>query len=569
MIKWNSAISVHKSPVDFARVASSDASPDLSNCLVMPSTMPADFTKPTSGIANNNASNANDTSAITQTLSIPSKLQRSFLKESSITMALSKSSHDLSSTPDPQSRHKQSHTVSTPDSYRQDHQPPTAHQSAEISISTDLSGFFLNSISRPASAPIAITQTSPANTSTPRPYKSSNLNKVTLPQTPDNSPINQAFRNVGLRTPSMRAPSSRNRESATGSSESLSRKSGGGWPLTNIRSFDLPSASTGNLISNGIPLDRSLRISNHSFSSSEDEYNGGYDSDDLMSMGSRRPSISMTFPDDPAREAIKDFRDFDMPESKSKQLDFTIPLPKMDSSRVRNLPAFSLLKQGDDVHNSIKSDINSDGDEPSVRSAKKRSIANFATAIDSGDSGDADSSPGRESRSLRPKAKSFLRISRALEDELSPFDHEIRQEARVTHSLKSDARNFAQAGAVIPNASHNIKHHRPGFKSASHHAPLDKDISFDPDYFKHNSSKLLQLNSAFFKSSHKMEAGDNHDKFLDSASSAGKRKADADSDYEESLDSTLPQPRSHVHRPTTSSPPPRGEMRTLVHHKPR
>ncbi|KAF5098441.1 hypothetical protein D0Z00_002054 [Geotrichum galactomycetum] len=531
--------------------------------------MSANFTKPTSSIANNNNNNGNDTSSITHTLSISSKLQGPFSKESNITTALPKGSHDFSSTADPQSRHKQSHTVSTPDSYRQGHQTSTTHhQSAEMSISTDLSGFFLNSISRPASTPIAITQTSATSTSAPRPYKSSNLNQVTLPHTPDNSPINQTFRNVGLRTPSMRAPSSRNRESTAGSSESSLRKSGGGWPLTNIRSFDLPSAATGNLISNGIPLDRNLRINNHSFSSSEDEYNGGYDSDDLMSMGSRRPSISMTFPDEPAKEAIRVFHDFDMPESKSKQLEFTIPLPKMDSSRLRNLPAFHSLKQGEDLDNSTKPHINSDGDEPSIRSAKKRSIANFATAVDSTDSGDADSSTGRESRSLRPKAKSFLRISRALEDEMSPFDHEIRQEARVTHSLKTDARNFTQAGTTIPNASHNIKHHRPGFKSTSLHAPLDKDTSFDPDYFKHNSSKLLQLNSAFFKSSQKMEVGDNpHDKFLDSASSAGKRKADADSDDDESVDSTLPKPRSHVHRPT--SPRRRGEMRTLVHHKPR
>jgi hypothetical protein len=277
----------------------------------------------------------------------------------------------------------------------------------------------------------------------------------------------------------------------------------------------------------------------------------------------------MTFPDEPAKEAIRVFHDFDMSENKSKQLEFTIPLPKMDSSRLRNLQAFHSLKQGEDVDNCAKPDVNSDGDEPSIRSAKKRSIANFAAAVDSADSGGTNSSAGRESRSLRPKAKSFLRISRALEDEMSPFDHEIRQEARVTHSLKTDARNFAQAGTAIPNAFYNIKHHRPGFKSTSLHAPLDKDASFDPDYFKHNSSKLLQFNSAFFKSSHKLEVGDNHDKFLDPASSAGKRKADADSDDDESVDSTLPKPGSHVHRSTTSSPRRRGEMRTPVHHKPR
>lgn len=40
--------------------------------------------------------------------------------------------------------------------------------------------------------------------------------------------------------------------------------------------------------------------------------------------------------------------------------------------------------------------------------------------------------------SLKPKVKSFLRISRDLQDELSPLDYEIKQEARITMALRDE-----------------------------------------------------------------------------------------------------------------------------------
>lgn len=568
MIKWNSAISVHERPVDLTHVASFDASPDLPNCSVTSSTMSADSTKPVFDIVNNNNNNNNNTGLVTQTLNIVNKPTRPFSKESNVSRPLSRSSNDFCESSDSQSRIKQNHTTSAPDSYQQNHLPTIAHQAAET-LNTELShSNFINNASRFASSSISISQISAASTSTPRPYKSSSLNKVTLPQTPEISPVNQTFRNTDLYTPTMRAPSSRFRDTPVGSFDSLSRKNGGGWPHSSIRSFDLPSSATGSFISNGIPLDRSLRINSHSFSSSEDEYNNGYDSDDLMSMGSRRPSISLTFPDESTREAAKFFRDFEMPDNKSKQLEFTIPLPKIDPFKSRNLLVSHLQKHSEEIDNSAKMNTNPDVNEAPKRTSKKRSIANFETAINLSDSSRASSSIINDSKSLRPKAKSFLRISRALEDEMSPFDQEIRQEARVTHSFRTDARNNCSSGISVPNSTHNIKHNYLSIKPKNSHTLLEKDAFFDSEYFKHSASKLLQLNSAYFQSSNKLESG-NSDRFLDGASSKAKRKADTDlDDDEESVDPTLSKSRCHAHQPT-SSPCHKGNPSPALHDRPR
>lgn len=87
----------------------------------------------------------------------------------------------------------------------------------------------------------------------------------------------------------------------------------------------------------------------------------------------------------------------------------------------------------------------------SFRSKIERSTADSsATATGSGvtTSSGSDSGHGRDrtqirqigssSKALKPKAKSLLRISRDLQEELSPFDYEVQRESEITTALRGD-----------------------------------------------------------------------------------------------------------------------------------
>ena len=92
--------------------------------------------------------------------------------------------------------------------------------------------------------------------------------------------------------------------------------------------------------------------------------------------------------------------------------------------------------------------ISSRNDSNSTKSSQERFNGFFKRSFSSSSGSDAYnfSGPARTTtrrfisdvKSLRPKVKSFLRISKELQDELSPLDCEIKQEAKVTSLLRVD-----------------------------------------------------------------------------------------------------------------------------------
>lgn len=121
-----------------------------------------------------------------------------------------------------------------------------------------------------------------------------------------------------------------------------------------------------------------------SSSSSSEEDDGYYDSDDLISL-SRRQSI-----------AVSNAMQYDSDTTKSSQ------------ERFNSFFKRSFSSSGSDAYQSAVP----------TRTTTRRFIPDV--------------------KSLRPKIKSFLRISKELQDELSPLDCEIKQEAKVTNLLRVD-----------------------------------------------------------------------------------------------------------------------------------
>lgn len=431
-----------------------------------------------------------------------------------------------------------------------------------------------------------------------RPLRHSSLHQVTLPQTPDSSPVSpMSFSTLGgVQTPTMNAPSYgiHNRESVPPSSSTgyfngvgsvaPSTRYNAGWPLSRTRSHDSPTAtfnygpssSVSSLgLESGFMLDRNSEQS----SSSDEEYNGGYDSDDLMSMGSRRQSLSTphfmpvfrsdtnsssnssltnkmesgnnsmrstggsnqrsiitqrsdsslsNFDTQPDPQEMGGSRDNNNRQERYRYMSATSDTDtgpnnnSSDGSAIKNFlstfrpdtkrsllgghkkspispssmgsffgsPSRKGLSEGNDLdqpamtfkesssrfsakrfsaiitknhenkrsekHNEINE---SNGNSPSSHDhniytndndTKKQLNTTNKSLV--GNSSESSSSleykptDGRtairrfvsDGRSLRPKVKSFLRISRDLQDEMSPLDTEIKQEARVTTALRDD-----------------------------------------------------------------------------------------------------------------------------------
>lgn len=374
-----------------------------------------------------------------------------------------------------------------------------------------------------------------------RPLRHSSLHQVTLPHTPDSSPVSpMAFDTPGgVHTPTMNAPThsvfSRDSGSTSFSSTAPTNRNNSGWPLSRTRSHDSPSSafnygpssSVSSLgLENGFMLDRTSEQS----SSSDEEYNGDYDSDELMSMGSRRQSLSTP-------HFLPVFRTNSNNSIKTQRTESQTDIQSdtsqsMGSTTNNNSPLDKYQRMNITNENEGGSSSNASGSQSSDRSAlknffstfrpdTKRSLlggkkmspssmvsffnpghdvrvnsdpepgtptktSRFSSIISSknsesktkrndqhNDSNDNDTHKDNEEkegrttirrfvsdgRSLRPKVKSFLRISRDLQDEMSPLDTEIKQEARVTTALRDDgspeAYNYLHpfSGYALPPAT--------------------------------------------------------------------------------------------------------------------
>lgn len=325
----------------------------------------------------------------------------------------------------------------------------------------------------------------------------------------------------GAHTPTMNAPipSTLSRESGNAN---FANRHGYGWPLSRTRSHGSPSSafnygpssSVSSLgLESGFMLDRH---SEHS-TSSDDEYNGDYDSDDLMSMGSRRQSLStphyLPIFRTHSNNSIKAQRADSQADTNSDSsqstggiaINSSITTPAKnnrthttsgydssnstaDGSSIKNffstfrpdakklLPGGSSNKKSPSSLNSFfysgrsSTSLNSDpiAETPSKTNrfsslvGTSKSHENKNTHNDQHNdhnNNDKDTpkeeeeeSSGRTAirrfvsngRSLRPKVKSFLRISRDLQDEMSPFDTEIKQEAKITTALRDDDNYYSR-----------------------------------------------------------------------------------------------------------------------------
>lgn len=370
------------------------------------------------------------------------------------------------------------------------------------------------------------TSTANSNPAAPfnRPVRLSSLHQMTLPQTPDSSPVSPMSFDTpgGIHTPTMNAPSQGvfPRDSQTFSNTSYFNGSGpgtvnanrhtSGWPLARTRSQDSPTAtfnfgpssSVSSLgLESGFMLDRNSEQS----SSSDDEYTGDYDSDDLMSMGSRRQSLSTphfmpVFRSDtnssssssvatkldnsnnpsqsqdsqemigPSRRgsfrrmstasesdsghhitdgsALKNFFSNFRPDTKRSLLGGTKKSPLMSpmfgSSRKDEHEPPSTPSKGKGFASKRMSSIlpSKRVDESIEQSNELKTETAVASSSSNRDTTTESTATIRrfvsDGRSLRPKVKSFMRISRDLQDEMSPQDCEIKQEARVTNALRDD-----------------------------------------------------------------------------------------------------------------------------------
>lgn len=224
------------------------------------------------------------------------------------------------------------------------------------------------------------------------------LNQVTTVQTPDSSPISPSIGPLAMSGHGTSAFSGKNH--ARGSNVRTNSMSTVSSPTL----FYGHSSSVSSLGFNARPRLPDSDMS--STSSSEDEF--AYDSDERMSIPpSRRTSMSSGSM---------------LPLSLSRR-------PSMHDEPLAGLGLGSL----------------------SFRSKIERSTAaESATASGSGASSTItnDSGHGRErtqirqigssSKALKPKAKSLLRISRDLQEELSPFDYEVQRESEITTALRGD-----------------------------------------------------------------------------------------------------------------------------------
>lgn len=428
-----------------------------------------------------------------------------------------------------------------------------------------------------------------------RPLRHSSLHQVTMPQTPESSPVSPMSFDTpgGVHTPTMNAPihgaytrDSQTSISSIGGGGSFYNGSAGivsstastastaaasaagrynsGWPLSRTRSHDSPTAgfnygpssSVSSLgLESGFMLDR-----NSERSSSEDEYAGDYDSDDLMSMGSRRQSLSTPHflpifrsdtnnggsgsgnggskvqriengPPDTCTQndsqearhdryrrmsttsesesghhsnsdgsALKSFFSTFRPDTKRSLLGSSSkksPMSSFFGSTSSSSRREGEQQQQQDVGNSnsngngsnrfgskrFSSIITTKNHENKTKRNEKRDEAlksSSSVDIDIDVDGSAKSSLSNspeishaderttirrfvsEGRSLRPKVKSFLRITRDLQDEMSPLDSEIKQEARITNALRDDGGSPKTSSASYSFNNYNPQyHHRP------------------------------------------------------------------------------------------------------------
>lgn len=359
-------------------------------------------------------------------------------------------------------------------------------------------------------------------TSFNRPVRLSSLHQMTLPQTPDSSPVSPMSFDTpgGIHTPTMNAPSQGvfPRDSQPFSNTSYFNGSGpgtantnrhtSGWPLARTRSQDSPTAtfnfgpssSVSSLgLESGFMLDRSSEKS----SSSDEEYTGDYDSDDLMSMGSRRQSLSTPHfmpvfrSDTNSSSSSSVATKLENDSSQSQDLQEIIGPSRRSSFR-----RMSTASEPDSGHHNTDgsalknffSNFRPDTKRSLLGGTKKSSLMSPMFGLSRKDEHEPPSTPSKgkgfaskrmssilpskrveesveqinevkaepaeaspssnretstestaairrfvsDGRSLRPKVKSFMRISRDLQDEMSPQDCEIKQEARITNALRDD-----------------------------------------------------------------------------------------------------------------------------------
>lgn len=166
-------------------------------------------------------------------------------------------------------------------------------------------------------------------------------------------------------------------------------------------------------------------------SSSEDEFTGGYDSDDRMSIASRRASIVTKHPYSPLLDATIPNRETNrlLKDSADGILDVPAYRQKIVPSRNYSMPNQSSQRglDGNDYlgpHGNVDKSNNiasSNGDSDSR-------LANIPHKVSMRQSG--------LSARLRPKLKSFMRVSQDLQDEMAPLDCEMQREADLTSCFR-------------------------------------------------------------------------------------------------------------------------------------
>lgn len=224
-----------------------------------------------------------------------------------------------------------------------------------------------------------------------RPFRSSNLQQVVVP-TPDSSPV----------SPSVAIPNSATRRNTYGRSTNLRPLSS---PYYGPPSpYYGPSSSVSSLgFDTGLSYDDDIDA-NNSGSSTDEEELMGYDSDDRASQSSRRPSLVSV-------------------GGISNNIHGVGAMSTINGTTISNrssLDEGTLTERGSGNMNLLSGLGITSRD---AHKEKRRTI--IRQTLNSG-------------KSLKPKIKSLLRISKDLQEEMSPLDYEMRKEAEVTNNFRQE-----------------------------------------------------------------------------------------------------------------------------------
>lgn len=188
-----------------------------------------------------------------------------------------------------------------------------------------------------------------------------------------------------------------------------------------------------------------------------DSDNGVYDSDDLMSLSSRRQSLSTTISNTPhntiSSSSSNNNNNNNDGDQQSKAI-FTLMRPSSPSLGPFKSFLSSINKFGTPSSSSQNKNMSTD-ESPRIRTRRLSSNSRISSNNNSSTVVQVPPSPSSSNNghvnkvavrhfvpnafSLKPKVKSFLRITKDLQEEMSPLDYELKHEAKITMALKDDS----------------------------------------------------------------------------------------------------------------------------------